>query len=529
MSITLKDILSRPTLSGSIVRAGESGLINIVSGIGIIDQFDKDVNYDEVFSTSKYLLGEVLLSSYFITFPLDVKMDCIRFLHRVGASGLIVMNVGFFAKEIESEVIETAASLHFPLIQLPSNKHACSELITQIMEIIIEDKKSQDYWTNIILQYIAHLPEKERSIDVLTDIISQYTHTSIGLYDSKMNLLYGTDWARDSFKPLSDDRYHAALHCNLEDGNSSFLSNEGTRYHFCCKPFLFDYSTIKNLCVISAQGPVSQAQFHQVAEAIKLYISIWEKGDFDHGALCRALINNEPLKAQRLAQLLGLALDEVKAMLIFSVSQTVKSSINCVKTKIENYFTERRIIPIMDSADNTIIVFITASDDGIDHCNFCKETDIAFSLWADIDTLFIHLSTYSAGIYKDIFDSYTTCQEYMHKIFPLRKTFHSGELPFLLECVSIATNKSASDHLLSVLAPVSEISTTMPDLLETLTVFFIDADSSVDKAAELLYVHKGTIKYRIKRANEIFGFDIRKNPESITIYKALAVYRILKS
>ena len=69
----------------------------------------------------------------------------------------------------------------------------------------------------------------------------------------------------------------------------------------------------------------------------------------------------------------------------------------------------------------------------------------------------------------------------------------------------------------------------MSDLLETLAVFLIDADSSVDKAAELLYVHRGTIKYRIKRANEMFGFDIRKNPECMTIYKALAVYRILKS
>lgn len=528
MSVTLDNILSRPVMSGAIVRAGNAGLDNIVSGIGIVDQFDNEFNYDEVFSTSKYLLGEILLSSYFITFPLATKIGCLHFLDRVGASGIIVMNVGFFAEDFEPEVIETAAALNFPLIQLPSNKHVCSELITQIMEIIIEDRKSRDYWTNIILEYIARLPDKERSIDVLTDIISQYTHASIGLYDSKMNLLYGADWARDPFKPLADENYTAALHHKPKTDGGSFISYEGILYHYICEPFLFNYSTIKNLSVISAQGPISRAQFQQVAEAVKLYLSIWEKGDTNHGALCRALRKNEPIKAQRLAQLLGISLCDITAMLIFSISDAARNDITAMKTKIEEYCSKRNYIAIAEATENMMTAFVSFPNCTANCSDFCREAEKEFSSCEDVDMLFFHFSPYSAGAYKDVFDSYMTYHEYMREIFPQRKTFHSGDLPFVSECAVIAADKNTSDKLLSVLTPITGVLSTMPDLLKTLAVFFIDADSSVDKAAELLYVHKGTIKYRIKRANEIFGFDIRKNPEFLTIYKALAVYRILK-
>ncbi len=90
------------------------------------------------------------------------------------------------------------------------------------------------------------------------------------------------------------------------------------------------------------------------------------------------------------------------------------------------------------------------------------------------------------------------------------------------------SDKKASDHVLTILHPILHAASGADTLLETLETFIIDANGNIDKSAEMLYVHKGTVKYRLKRINEILGFDMRKMPESLTIYKALALYRILK-
>ena len=134
------------------------------------------------------------------------------------------------------------------------------------------------------------------------------------------------------------------------------------------------------------------------------------------------------------------------------------------------------------------------------------ESEKAFSSYEEIERMMIHADYYNPGIYKDLFEEYVAYNAYLHRILPSKKVFNLGELHFCSECAAIASDKKASDHVLTIL----------------------DANGNIDKSAEMLYVHKGTVKYRLKRINEILGFDMRKMPESLTIYKALALYRILK-
>ena len=64
-------------------------------------------------------------------------------------------------------------------------------------------------------------------------------------------------------------------------------------------------------------------------------------------------------------------------------------------------------------------------------------------------------------------------------------------------------------------------------LLETLSVYLLDGDSSVTKTAELLYVHKNTVKYRLQRITDILGYRPDKMPEGLEVYCAVAVCRLL--
>ena len=44
-------------------------------------------------------------------------------------------------------------------------------------------------------------------------------------------------------------------------------------------------------------------------------------------------------------------------------------------------------------------------------------------------------------------------------------------------------------------------STIQEDLLATLSVYLLDAQANVSRTAELLYLHKNTVKYRLHKIN----------------------------
>lgn len=48
-----------------------------------------------------------------------------------------------------------------------------------------------------------------------------------------------------------------------------------------------------------------------------------------------------------------------------------------------------------------------------------------------------------------------------------------------------------------------------------------------DRTAELLFLHKNTIKYRLQRISDLLGYRIGKMPETIDLYRGAAIYRLL--
>lgn len=65
------------------------------------------------------------------------------------------------------------------------------------------------------------------------------------------------------------------------------------------------------------------------------------------------------------------------------------------------------------------------------------------------------------------------------------------------------------------------------DMEKTLATYLLDADQNVQRTAELLFVHKNTIKYRLKSMSDAFGFTVGRMPESNRLYFATAIRRLL--
>ncbi len=65
------------------------------------------------------------------------------------------------------------------------------------------------------------------------------------------------------------------------------------------------------------------------------------------------------------------------------------------------------------------------------------------------------------------------------------------------------------------------------DVLDTLTAFLLDCQGNILETANQLFVHKNTVKYRIKKSERLLGTDLLKMPEVMDLYTALAITRIL--
>ena len=65
------------------------------------------------------------------------------------------------------------------------------------------------------------------------------------------------------------------------------------------------------------------------------------------------------------------------------------------------------------------------------------------------------------------------------------------------------------------------------ELVRTLQLYLLDADRSVTRTAQLLFVHKNTVKYRLQQIHARLGHPPSKLPEAFGLYTACAVERLL--
>ena len=115
------------------------------------------------------------------------------------------------------------------------------------------------------------------------------------------------------------------------------------------------------------------------------------------------------------------------------------------------------------------------------------------------------------------------------RIFPRKRLFLLGELELAADCRRcIGQGESAAAEQTQ---PLSILQTDKEelDLAGTLCAYLLDGDLSVTRTAELLYLHKNTIKYRLQRISDLLGFRPGKMPETITLYRSAAIYQLLKT
>ena len=109
------------------------------------------------------------------------------------------------------------------------------------------------------------------------------------------------------------------------------------------------------------------------------------------------------------------------------------------------------------------------------------------------------------------------------RIYPRTAVLRTADVMFAQLCQEIMCKRETLEQYEQSL---SGLRSSNSELIPTLTVYLLDAGSSMAETAKLLYVHLNTVKYRLRQIQELTGLSPTQMPDSYSLYIAAAIDRI---
>ena len=525
MSVTVSDLLKLPSLRKAKVIAGSNGLNKVVSSISVLEAANVSFLVDDVFLKGEFFSSEIVITGFLGCLDdVDMQCACIRRLAEGGEIGLILYYVGIYLPYVDKRVIDLADSLDFVLIQMPKYKSLrYGEVISDVSEYIFNDRSKNEFIVSDTLARVSMLPEHQRTINTVLRMVSDGIKGSVIRADDSNNLLNLAPWPQNiegDLKNNLDKIFNAA-----ENGTSL---NDAHIYSFSISP---DDNPLLNLIIVKESEPLTPFVQSQIADIVRISINIWGKG---HGnvalnELFRAIIQDDPLKMRRLADIFHINTSDIHDFWIFSGS--CESSVEFLDSKkdfVLSHIESCSTLAMCDMYDNSLLVFASTpySESAAEACL----EELLKELHASDSTITVTKFS-NLQHTREVRSAYLDYHNYISaakKIFPCKTWFSGGDVTFTKECHEII--QLGEDSISPYNALFSKLHNVSSDwdAAATYGVYALDAGYSVTAAAEILHVHKNTIKYRLGVIDNALGYRHDKMPDSIKMYYAIALYRLLK-
>ncbi|MGO3608492.1 MAG: helix-turn-helix domain-containing protein, partial [Enterococcus sp.] len=110
------------------------------------------------------------------------------------------------------------------------------------------------------------------------------------------------------------------------------------------------------------------------------------------------------------------------------------------------------------------------------------------------------------------------------KLFHEKKNFSISEIRQVAYANKLIQSGEAEvEETLALLSPIMD----SKEQLMTLCSFLLDAGADFQICSEQLFIHKNTVKYRIKKISEALGYNVMRFSESYECYVACLTYRLI--
>ena len=530
MSVTVEQLLKLPSLSRAKVVGGHSGLSKVVSSISVLESSDPGTLVDEIFPQGEFFGSEIVITGFLNSVDnVPLQLANMRRLAQGGEVGLILFYVGVYLPRIDPQLIALADELEFVLIAMPEGEATLryGEVISDVMACICRDREQNSSVVLDILAGVSALPKHLQTVNTALKMLSDRISASVLLCDSSFHVLNLVAWPR-------------GIEAHVAGGFKAMQSYPPPGGSAIC-PFVPDARIYRmslgtdggqqmELLLIKAGLPFDPTTLGQVLDAARICINIWGRrhGEIAIHELVRAIMQDEPLKMRRLAEIFHVDVASLHEMWI------VQSGCEDAGQRFQEAFPALREcfvgIPgplIVDVYEGRLLLFL---------CTPPTQQEAERLSASVMETVGAQLSgavlCRCSGLQNtaDVRGAYLNFHEHLGdamRIYPARTIFTSGDIDFAKSCRLVIQRGEAALHAcLSAMAPIQKDSEGL-GLTKTLSVYLLDSEMSVTLASELLYIHKNTVKYRIRRISNLLGYRLGKLPELLELYQACAVRRLL--
>lgn len=521
MSLKLRELLQLPSLKDAKVVAGRAGLERFVSSISVLEHTDTEAFEAELFNNNEFYGDEIVISGL-ISIKDNEEAQCsmVRKLRRAGEIGLILYYVGIYLPKVSQKMIDLADELDFTLIVMPENERTLrySEVIYEVVEAIVRQEMNETQFSGKLLEQISMLPENQRSVDTMLKILADRTKTSIALADNSGQLVNAVTWPRSNTLDLGK---------NIQTIKNEDIVQEQQVWK-TKRPILQNGIQTMSLYLMKEQTTLTENLAIQMTEVVQVFMNLWGENyqEISPRELMKAIMNNESVKMRRLGKMFDIDVSAIQNMWLISVKDLQKNNevLHFLKQMIAPCFK----VSLIDFYDDFIVVLMDKSR------RQGEFESLAFEFSSEMEQQGLKISLVKCfGIMNtvEVQDTYMTVKNYLptaRKVYTSKNVFFYQEIEFVADCLEIVySGESAIAEIFKQIKPLMQNENNDDELLVTLAVFLLDAELSYRKAAEKLFLHRNTIKYRISKVSELLAFPVTKIPESYKVYQAVAVWRIL--
>ena len=522
MSVTVRDLLKLPSLCNAEVVAGHKGLDKIVVSLSVLEGVNPDLIQSYAFKNDDIGGSEIVITGFLnAATDEEVQYRSIRNLCESGEAGIIIYYVGIFVPEISKRILRYADEQGFVVICMPKNQPNLryGDAISDIMGAIIRDRERNDRIVVDLLDTIAGLSSEKQNVGTIIRLLAERLHVSVVLTDRDFTALYEAAW------PVEFKGIHKYI---VKDKIPS--ENEGKRDFsdipggIIQRKKVSSFGSIRELFLIPIGRSLPENVVTQAAEAVRIAINIWDqkRDDAAISELIKAILDDEPIKMRSLASLFRIDVASINAMWIFSGENIVRES----SKELSQFAAAYCGTSFADVLEDKLLLFTSGF----------RELQDAYTILTEAEKMLGpgHAAVYftnlrSTSDVREAWLLHSKAVSDLIKAMPGKKMHTHEDLLFIEDCQE--TIAGGEEMIRKVLLPLEPLKDRrdVPGLIETLSVYLLDCDSSISKTAGRLSVHTNTVKYRIRCIKDALGYPPGSMPTSMNLYKALAVKRLIET
>ncbi|GAB6988739.1 PucR family transcriptional regulator [Paenibacillus pini] len=504
---------------------GTSRLDQTVSSLSVLEV--ADVNFfSQIIQTvqEEWYAEELVISSlYSVKDSIEQQCKTIQYLHSLGEVGLILYYVGIVMQDIADEVIELAESLNFIIICMPRNDYSLryNEVIYEVMEAIVSNQNVNEQFVNESLEKVSLLPEHLRSVEITLKLLSDRMKANIVLTNSNLDIVNRVMWPRNSSLDVADLIWSMApsiLNGRMEEEElnaSCFI--EYKRVHQKNGETLY-------LFLIKEKTKLPPKTMDQISEVVQVAINLWgdKHNEVSEYALVKAIVNDESEKMRRLASMLYIDVSAIQMMWLVYIQDL--SEEKRIRDDLKTHLSQYYKTAVIQTIEHYIVVLLGNGSYKYNEFEIAAEYIENTSLLGEISSIVFSPRMRNTQDVRRMYQLVNGVSKEVHRIYHHRKLYTAAEVRSMKRAMDLSKQgEEITEECLSIIEPIRDDA----DALKTLMTFLLDAKGNMDECSKLLFVHKNTVKYRIKKISELIGYDVTINSESYDVYNACMVYRLI--